>query len=338
MSVRMKDIARDLNVSVVTVSKVLRNHSDISAATRERVLLRMKELNYRPNLAARTLVTGRTYMVGLVVPDLVHPFFSEIARILSRKIRPQGYSLVIASSEGDPELEQQEIDLLMSRRVDALVVASAQVSNESFLMLETHEVPYVLIDRHIKGLKANFVAVDDRKVGALATGHLIESGFQRIAHIRGPELSPGIQRFEGYRKTLVRHGREILDSYVVSGGSSDDDGERGGYEAMSTLLARGPRPDAVFCFNDPAAIGALQAVWNAGLNAPRDVALIGVGNFQYAGLLRVPLSSIDQGNAAIGERAAKLALKLIESKKGAAPKSFLLEPALIARESTKKIL
>src|ERR1700730_7865114 len=115
MSTRMKDSARDLNASVVTVSKGLRNHSDISAATRERVLQRMKELNYRPNLAARTLVTGRTYMIGLVAPGLMHPFFVEVAKALSREIRPKGYSLVISSSEEDPELEKQEIDLLLSR-------------------------------------------------------------------------------------------------------------------------------------------------------------------------------------------------------------------------------
>ena len=107
--VRMKDIARDVGVSVVTVSKVLRNHSDISSETRDRVLKWMKELNYRPNLAARTLVTGRTYTIGLVVPDLVHPFFAEVAKGISQVLRKKGYSLLISSSEEDPELERSEI-------------------------------------------------------------------------------------------------------------------------------------------------------------------------------------------------------------------------------------
>ena len=126
MPVRMKDIARDLGVSVVTVSKVLRNHSDIGEETRERVLKRMKELNYRPNLAARALVTGHSLTMGLVVPDLVHPFFAEVAKGISRTLRKKGYSLLISSSEEDAELEQQEIEQLLARRVDALVVASAQ--------------------------------------------------------------------------------------------------------------------------------------------------------------------------------------------------------------------
>src|SRR5690349_6833248 len=143
MPVRLKDIARDLNVSIVTVSKVLRNHGDISEATRRRVLQRVKELNYRPNLAARALVTGRTYTMGLVVPDLVHPFFAEVAKGLSRALRKQGYSLLISSSEEDAELEQQEIDQLLARRVDALVVASAQATVEPFRRLEEQKIPYV---------------------------------------------------------------------------------------------------------------------------------------------------------------------------------------------------
>src|SRR3982751_5320200 len=127
MSVRLKDIAHDLSLSVVTVSKVLRDHPDISAETRERVLKRMKELHYRPNLAARALVTGRSNIVGLIVPDLVHPFFGQVARALSSVLRKKGYSLVLSSSEDDPELELQEIDQLLARRVDVLVIASSQL-------------------------------------------------------------------------------------------------------------------------------------------------------------------------------------------------------------------
>src|SRR5437763_17079583 len=116
MAARLKDIAQDLNISVVTVSKVLRDHPDIGPETRARVLQRMKELNYRPNLAARALATGRTYAIGLVVPDLVHPFFGQVAKALSGVLRRNGYCLVLSSSDDDPELEQEEIDQLLARR------------------------------------------------------------------------------------------------------------------------------------------------------------------------------------------------------------------------------
>ena len=130
MNIRMKDIARDLGVSVVTISKVLRDHPDVGEQTRERVLARVKELDYRPNLAARSLVTGRTYLVGLVVPDLLHPFFAEIAKSLSDALRQNGYSLIVSSSDEDPDLEEQEINHLLARRLDTLIIASCRSSVE----------------------------------------------------------------------------------------------------------------------------------------------------------------------------------------------------------------
>jgi LacI family transcriptional regulator len=327
----MKDIAEDLNVSVVTVSKVLRNHSDISESTRERVLQRMKELNYRPNLAARTLVTGRTFMIGLVVPDLVHPFFAEIARTLSRKIREKGYSLVIASSDGDPDLECQEIDGLMARQIDGLVLASIRTSIDAV----ERKIPLVLIDRKPSGMNANFVGVNDEMVGYLATKHLIENGYERIAHIRGSELSPGILRLAGYRRALLEAGRSIDPELIVHAGEGEADWEGSGFLAMQQLLALETRPDAVFGFNDPSAIGALKALQAAGVQVPREIAMIGAGNFRHADLFRVPLSTVDQCNTAIGEKAALLLLELLETKSHLEPRSVLLQPLLVARESTK---
>jgi LacI family transcriptional regulator len=144
----MKDIAKDLGVSVITISKVLRNHPDIGDETRQRVLTRVKELDYRPNLAARSLVTGRTYLVGLVVPDLLHPFFAEIAKSLSDVLRESGYYLIVTSSEEDPNLEEQEIDHLLARRLDTLIIASCRSTVDLFFRIEKQQTPYVLIDRH----------------------------------------------------------------------------------------------------------------------------------------------------------------------------------------------
>jgi LacI family transcriptional regulator len=333
----MKDIARDLGVSVVTVSKVLRNHSDISEETRARVLKRIEELNYRPNPAARALVTGRTCTVGLVVPDLVHPFFSEVAKGISHALREKGYSLFISSSEEDPELERQEIDQLLARRVDALLVASAQWTVESFRRIEEQKTPYVLIDRQFAGLAANFVGVDDAAAGDIATTHLLDEGCRRIAHIRGPEVSTAVGRVEGYRRALDRRGMIPPPGYIVSGGSVDNAGDIGGFHAMRALLALDPRPDGVFCYNDPSAIGALKAILEAGLRVPEEIALVGCGNVRYAGVLRVPLSSIDQGSGAIGDRAARLALSLIESKGAARPQTVLLEPRLVVRASSRRM-
>ena len=333
MPVRLKDIALELGVSVVTVSKVLRNHSDISAETRQRVLARMKQLNYRPNLAARALVTGKSNMIGFVVPDLLHPFFAEVAKGLTKILRKKGYCLVIASSEEDPELERQEIEHLLARRVDALVVASAQNNAESFTHVENQKTPFVLIDRFFEGLSANYIGVDDEKAGYLATHHLIEQGCNRIAHIRGSQGSAAMGRDIGYRKAIKEVGQVEI---IVASESTDEQADAHGSDAMNALLSFSPRPDGVFCFNDPIAIGALTALHAAGVKVPEQIAVIGVGNFHYDGLLRVPLSSVDQDSSALGEEAAKLALRLIETKIPSRPKKVLLEPKLVARASTQR--
>ncbi len=332
----MKDIAKDLGLSVVTISKVLRNHPDIAEATRERVLKRVKELEYEPNLMARSLVTGRSFLIGLIVPDLLHPFFAEVAKALSSALSERGYSLIISSSEEDPKLEAREIQQLIARRLDGLVIASSGLDLSSFERMERNNVPYVLIDRELPGLSANFVGVDDEVAGRIATEHLIDAGCRTVAHIRGRDNSTGVRRFEGYKQAVMRRGLSYSVDLVVARSSVDTDSTRLGAEAMRLLLNRKPRPDGVFAYNDPLAIGAMHAILETGLRIPEDIAVIGCGNLHYDGSLRVPLSSIDQHNSMIGERTGKILLKLIESKIPPEPIRVILNPSLIIRSSTMR--
>lgn len=334
MSTRMKDIARDLGVSVITVSKVLRNHPDVGDETRERVLARVKELDYRPNLAARSLVTGRTYLIGLVVPDLLHPFFAEIAKSLSEVLRESGYYLIVSSSDEDPDLEEQEINKLLARRLDTLIIASCRSTVELFFRIEKQKTPYVLIDRTLPGLSANFVGVDDEAVGMLATQHLIDVGCRRIAHIRGPQTSPGIHRLEGYKRALTQNDLKVVDDYIIAEPKGDVETKQLGAEAMRQLLSLKPRPDGVFCFNDPMAMGAMNYALDQGVRIPEDIAVIGCGNLHYDDALSVPLSSINQHSRRIGQEAARIALGILNSKIPAKPESVVLQPELIVRRST----
>lgn len=334
MSLRMKDIARDLGVSVITISKVLRNHPDIGDETRERVLARIKELDYRPNLAARSLVTGRTYLVGLVVPDLLHPFFAEIAKSLSEVLRNSGYYLIVSSSDEDPDLEEQEINHLLARRLDTLIVASCRSTVDVLFRIEKQSTPYVLIDRNFPGLSPNFVGVDDEAVGRIATQHLIDIGCKKIAHIRGPETSPGVRRLDGYRRALSQNGLRPVDEYIIAEPKGDVESRQRGQDAMRELLKLNPRPDAVFCFNDPLAMGAMNYALDKGLRIPEDIAIIGCGNLHYDDSLRVPLSSIDQHSRRIGEEAARLTLRILNSKIPPKPETVILPPELIVRRST----
>lgn len=332
----MKDIAQDLGLSVVTVSKVLRDHPDISEETRERVMKRVRELDYQPNVLARSLVTGRSYLVGLVVPGLLHPFFAEVARALSSVIRDKGYSLIVSSSEEDPELERQEIRQLLARRLDALAIASSGNDIETFRRMDLQAQPYVLIDREFPELKANFVGTPDVTAGRIATEHLLDIGCKRVAHIGGRENSTGLGRYEGYRQALHSRGLTVSEEHVVRRTTVDTKSIEQGAEAMRLLLQRDPRPDGVFCHNDPIAIGAMRTILDAGLRIPEDIALIGCGNLHYDDCLRVGLSSIDQQNERIGQHAAEILLDLIESKEQPAARRVILEPTLVVRGSTRR--
>jgi LacI family transcriptional regulator len=332
MAVTMQDIARDVGVSVVTVSKVLRNKGEISVATRNRVLRRAKALNYQTNWIARSLVTRRTFTIGLLLPDFTHPFFAEIAKAVAETVRPHGYHVVISYFEENPELERNEAESLLARQVDGLILASAQPGAKAFQEMQRRKVPFILIDRPIPGVQASFVGADNAAIGQLATAHLIEQGCRRIAHLRGPKIGIAAGRMQGYRSELARSGLEFFPGYVVEAGYHDDTG----HLAMLKLLRKQPVPDGVFCYNDPVAIGAMRAISEAGLKVPEDIAVVGAGNVHYSDFLAVPLTTVDQGTSEIGKRAANLLLESIASKRAVKPSKVLIVPKLVVRQSTKR--
>lgn len=333
MPVTMADIAKGLNVSVVTVSKVLRNKGKISAATRKRVLQRAKELNYQTNWIARSLVTRRTFTIGLLLPDFTHPFFAEVAKAVAETVRPHGYHVIIAYFEEDPELERNEADSLMARQVDGLIAASAQSSPDLFEGILGRKVPVVLIDRPIAGVQASFVGADNEAIGRLATKHLIAQGCQRIAHLRGPKLGIAAARMAGYRHALQKHDLPVVSKYIVGARYADSSG----YSAMRKLLQLDPAPDGVFCYNDPVAIGAIKAIWEAGLKIPDDIAVVGAGNVHYSDVLAVPLTTVDQGTVQIGKQAAELLMEQIGAKKRVRKRKVLITPKLVVRQSTAQL-
>jgi LacI family transcriptional regulator len=348
MAIRLKDIARDLNVSVITVSKAMRGNTDISEATRERVLARMKELDYQPNMMARSLVTGQSFIIGLIVPDLLNPFFTELAKSLGSALRKESYGLVLTSSEDNAEVEQSEIRMMLARGVDALLIASCQPTLQGFMSVHNQSTPFVLLDRPFPHLRANFVGTDDYAGGKLATEHLISLGRKRLAYIGSPDLSPAAERFRGFRTALRDHDIELRDEFVLANPDlnhlGDDSGDNlaedsaddAGYQMMQKLLKRRSRPNGVFCHNDVVAIGAMKATLDAGLSIPKDIAFVGFDNVRYSKYLQIPLTSVDQSTEQLGVAAAQLALDLI-AKKTDKPKTILLAPSLVVRQSTSGV-
>jgi LacI family transcriptional regulator len=328
----MKRIAGELGVSITTVSKVLNNHADISAATRSRVLAKVEELGYQRNAVARSLSLRRTHTLGIVIPDLMHSFFVEIIAGIEPVASSRGYGLLLCSSSEDPRKERAELELLRGRQVDGVVLASAHGSGNSEMLqqLAKQGTAIVMIDRDDHpSVRCHRVLTDDEQVGRLATTHLVETGRRAVAHIGGPAIVHAKRRERGWRETLKSHGIKASDDWIVRGGFMESDGHR----AMQRLLAVRPRVDAVFAANDPAAIGAMKAIWDARLRVPEDIAVVGVGDIALGDLLRVPLTTVGWSRREQGRHAAELLLNGIDRDEDP-PQRIVIPPRLIVRESS----
>jgi LacI family transcriptional regulator len=225
---------------------------------------------------------------------------------------------------------------MLARRVDGVILATTQSSVESVRKMQDQGIPYVLLDRKIEGVSANFVGIDDVNAGIMATNHLMDVGCKVVAHIGGSDVSTALDRQSGYSLALAKRGLVPRPEYIVKYGHGDDAGDATGYNGMKQLLQLDPRPDGVFCCNDPIATGALRAIWDAGLQIPKDIAVVGCGNVHYDDLLRVPLTSIDQDSNGLGTSAAKLVLSIIKRKSKSTPKTVLLESKLVVRASSRR--
>ena len=329
----MKRIASELGVSITTVSKVINNHGDISAGTRARVLARIEELGYRPNAVARSLTLRRSSTIGVVIPDLMHSFFVEVIAGMEPVFSARGFGLLLCSSGEDARKERAELSLLRQRQVDGIAIASTSAAGNTDVLsqLVAHGTALVMFDRDDHpDVRCDRVLTDDEKVGQLATDHLIAIGRREIAHITGPRIDHARRRERGYRQALKAHGIKLRAELVARGGFMEADG----YRAMKRLLALRPRPDAVFAANDPAAIGAMKAIWEAGLRVPEDVSVVGAGNIAHGDLLRVPLTTISWSRAEQGRRAAELLLDRVCT--GDAPwQRVVIAPHLVVRGSSE---
>jgi LacI family transcriptional regulator len=336
----MKRIAGELGVSITTVSKVLNNRDDIGHATRARVLAKVAELGYQPNAVARSLTLRRTHTLGVVIPDLMHSFFVEIVAGIESVASAQGYGILLCSSNEDPAKERQELDMLRQRQVDGIVLGSANASGNTDLLrqLTSLSVGLVMIDRDDHpDVPCDRVVTDDDEVGRLATAHLLAQGRRAIGHITGTAVVHAKRRAAGYRTALRQAGLKVRPEWVVRGGFKEGDG----YQGMQKLLVapKAGRVDAVFAANDPSAIGAMKAIWDAGLRVPDDIAVVGAGDIALGDMLKVPLTTVSWSREDQGKAAAELLLDRIEreTRAGASdpPRRVVILPRLVVRQSSR---
>jgi LacI family transcriptional regulator len=329
--VNSRDVARVAGVSQATVSRVINNNPGVSAPARERVLQSMRQLGYAPNANARALITGRTNLLGLMVSNITNPFYPEVVQAVAAAALRHGYNLVLGNAEEEPRLQAEYLRLLMQQRVDGIIISSLLSSSREFVEpLVAMKQPIVLINRVMDGLKVDTVVIDNVAGGRLATEHLVELGHREIAYVGGrPDTSTNRDRFRGYRAALRDHGI-VLNRRLVSMG---DYSRVCGYQAMRSLLKTGRRVTAAVCADDSLAFGCLDAMFDAGLTSPEDLAVIGFDDSPLASMRRIGLSSIRAPMEEMGEVAVSLLLSRISGRRSGGPKRVVF-PAQLAHRST----
>ncbi|MEJ5198033.1 MAG: LacI family DNA-binding transcriptional regulator [Anaerolineae bacterium] len=333
MSTSIKDIARAAGVSHSTVSRALSDSPLVAAATRARIRRLAQEMGYSPNEGARSLVRGHTCTVGVVVTTIADPFSAEVVEGIESTAYAHGYSVILAASQDDPEREVAAVEMLRSKRVDAIIVTSSRVGALHQERLGAAGVPVILLNSHSRQVTPHTfsVRVDDVHGGRLATEYLLWLGHRRIAHVAGPPgHSPSVDRLAGYRAALEEAGVPFDAGLVFEGTGRP----AGGEQALARLFALAERPTAVFCYNDMTAIGLLRAARAAGLTVPRDLAVIGFDDIPFAAYVSPALTTIAQPKFEMGQRAMEMALSLMGGPAADRMHDVVLEGRLVVRDST----
>lgn len=332
MMVRLKDIAAQAGVSIMTVSKALRDTPDVSAATRERIKALARQLGYVPDSSAQCLRTRSTKIFGIVVASLANPVLARVVLALEQRAQELGYDVLLAHTQHQPEREIRCLQRLLARRVEGLFIAPAyRLASEDRLYRELHErgTPAVIL-----GHRAPFcegfvnVACDDLAASHAVTRHLLDLGHRRIAFFAGPPVTPWTrERFEGYRRALRERDLDVDDRLIFQAGRAIEDGAK----AARQMLDEGALPTAVQCVNDMVAAGCVETLLQQGRRVPADLSVTGFGNILLGEHFRVPLTTVRQPKFRLGEAAMELMQQLLRGQK---PASRRLPAELIVREST----
>lgn len=326
----MKDVARLAGVSTSTVSHVINNNRFVSDKVRERVQAVVEQLNYAPSALARSLKISQTRTLGMLVTSSNNPFYAEVVHGVERSCYERGYSLILCNTEEDADRMTHGMETLLQKRVDGLLIMCSETNSPPLQALRGHpSLPIVMMD-WTPFAGANDIIQDNSLLGGeLATRHLIERGYQRIACISGPKnKTTAFHRLQGYRQAMARAGLPIPDGYEVF----SDFEFAGGVKAMQQLLALPQPPHAVFAGNDAMAVGVYQALFQAGLSVPAQMAVIGYDDIELAKYLTPPLTTINQPKDSLGELAIDALIHRLQQP-DSAPQVMVLTPELVDRAS-----
>ena len=325
--VTIADVARLAGVSTMTVSRVINAKGDVRDATRVRVQRAIDQLEYRPSQAARTLTTRRSHTLGLLVPDITNPFFPEIVRGAEDVAWERGYLVSLANTVEDADRERAALEHFEAHRVDGLIVCSARLPEGALgASLRRHQA-VVLLNRRVADEHVASLEVDDALGTRLAVAHLVSSGRRTIGLLAGPLRSASsTKRRTGYHDGIEAAGLRFDGSLVEDGEPSED----GGLRALRALLTRRPDVDAVVCYNDVVAIGALAAARELGREVPGALALVGCDDVRLASLVHPALTTLRIDTYALGRQAAELLFGLLRAEP---PRHVVVAPELVVRDS-----
>ena len=328
------DIAKKLKISASTVSRALNDHPDIKQETKTQVKNIAKKLNYFPNPIARSLKNKKSNVIGVIVPEIEHDFFSSAISGIEDVAYHSGYIILVCQSNESYEREVVNTNALMQQRVAGLIVSISQntKNGDHFKDLMNRGIPLVFFDRACSDITANKVIIDDAKSAFNAVTHLIEKGHKQIAHFSGPKvLKICEQRLKGYKDALKKANIPVNNKLIRFGGLHEADG----YNAMDILLKESIILDSIFAVNDPVAIGAFQRIKEAGLKIPEDIAIVGFSNNKITSLVEPSITTVDQPSFEMGKKAAEILIEMIENEQNKIHKqTIIIETKLIIRNST----
>lgn len=332
------DIAKELNITFSTVARALNDHPAISAATKKAVRETADRLGYRPNKVASSLRSGKTKIIGVLVPRLDVSFFSSVVHGIEGIMNENGYTILLYQSQESIKQENRGIDTFLRSRVDGIIasISLETEDNGGFIEIKDRNIPLAFFDRVPPGLDVPSVTIDDYCGGFMATEHLINAGYRRIVHINQyRNINIFNERLRGYLDALTQYGLPVDENLIIKGDFSLGFGK----QCVRKLLEKGIEFDAVFTLEDFTAMGVVQELKAVGKRIPEEVGVVGFANEAFTSLVSPPISTVDQRTVEMGEEVARLFLKLL--KKGDyykhKPEKIVLAPKLLVRKSSDRV-
>lgn len=327
--VTIKDIARELNVSVSTVSRAMRDTYDISIETKKKVLAKAEELNYKPNFNARGLSQGRTNNIGIIIPFITNYYFSTVITGIQNVAYSNGYNIILYVTDDSEERESQIVRNLTISGLDGILISTCAGNYDHIDEIKENGIPIVFFDR-TSDLLATKVMQDDYNGALIATKHLIQQGYSKIAHITGPKDQMFTRnRLNGYLDALREHHIPLNNDWIIHSGFSQEWGEKDMYDLLNSTYT----PDALFAVNDRKAIGAMLALKREKINIGTEIGVVGFTNDPMCTIISPSLTTVSESAFDIGRISCELLLKHIK-KENLPPQEVILPGELIVREST----